>query len=60
MLKIVGLGAGDLQLLTLEAYQTLQEANNLYLRTEVHPAAQELKEEGLDFISFDRFIDKRT
>ncbi|MGM0368915.1 MAG: nucleoside triphosphate pyrophosphohydrolase [Bacillota bacterium] len=57
MLKIVGLGAGGLQLLTREAYQILQDATNLYLRTEVHPAAQELKEEGLEFNSFDRLYE---
>ncbi|AGB40126.1 MazG family protein [Halobacteroides halobius DSM 5150] len=53
MLQIVGLGAGDLKLVTLEVYQRLQEADRVFLRTEVHPAAKDLVAEGIDFESFD-------
>ncbi|WP_408955220.1 nucleoside triphosphate pyrophosphohydrolase [Natroniella sp. ANB-PHB2] len=53
MVKIVGLGAGDLKLLTLEAYQILKQAELVYLRTEKHPAAQDLKQEGIEFNTFD-------
>ncbi|GAB6099772.1 nucleoside triphosphate pyrophosphohydrolase [Halanaerocella petrolearia] len=53
MLQIVGLGAGDLKLVTLEVYQALKDAEQIYLRTEFHPAVQGLKEEGIEFKSFD-------
>ncbi|MCK8817023.1 nucleoside triphosphate pyrophosphohydrolase [Natroniella sulfidigena] len=59
MVKIIGLGAGDLKLLTLEAYQSLQEAELVYLRTEKHPAAQDLKQEGIEFNTFDYLYQKQ-
>ncbi|MBM7557201.1 nucleoside triphosphate pyrophosphohydrolase [Halanaerobacter jeridensis] len=59
MLKIVGLGAGDLDLLTLRAYRTLKEAENLYLRTAHHPAVDDLKAEGVNFESFDELYESK-
>ncbi|MCK8827518.1 nucleoside triphosphate pyrophosphohydrolase [Natroniella acetigena] len=59
MVKIIGLGAGDLKLLTLEAYQNLQEAELIYLRTEKHPAAQDLKQEGIEFNTFDHLYQQQ-
>ncbi|TDX51258.1 nucleoside triphosphate pyrophosphohydrolase [Orenia marismortui] len=53
MLQIIGLGAGGLKLLTLEAYKSLKNADVIYLRTEHHPAVKELKEENIEFESFD-------
>ena len=47
MLKIVGLGAGDLDLLTVKAYRILKETENLYLRTAHHPAVDDLVKEGI-------------
>ena len=59
MLKIVGLGAGNLELLTLKAYRTLKEAEQLYLRTAVHPAAEEIAAEGIKFQSFDNLYETK-
>ena len=59
MLKIVGLGAGSLELLTLKAYRRLKEAEQLYLRTAIHPAAEELEEEGIEFQSFDQLYETK-
>jgi len=53
MLQIVGLGAGGLKLLTLEAYQILKKADKVYLRTKEHPAVTDLEGEGIVFESFD-------
>ena len=39
---IVGLGPGDGRLLTQEAWQLLQEAGEVYLRTSRHPAVADL------------------
>ncbi len=57
MLSIVGLGAGGLDLLTLQAYRRLKTVEEVYLRTAVHPAAEELQAEGIGYISFDELYE---
>jgi tetrapyrrole methylase family protein/MazG family protein len=42
MITLLGLGPGSADLLTRRAWQTLQNADELYLRTAQHPAAAEL------------------
>ncbi|MFO7818643.1 MAG: SAM-dependent methyltransferase, partial [Halanaerobacter sp.] len=59
MLKILGLGAGNIELLTLKAYRTLKEADKLYLRTAHHPVVKDLKKEGVDFKSFDHLYETK-
>ncbi|OCL25746.1 nucleoside triphosphate pyrophosphohydrolase [Orenia metallireducens] len=58
MLQILGLGAGGLKLLTLEAYQVLKKADKVYLRTKEHPAVADLEEEGIVFESFDYLYER--
>ena len=53
MLKIVGLGANDLDLLPMAAFKSLKEADKVYLRTEEHPVVNDLKKEKIKFQSFD-------
>ncbi|SFQ20557.1 nucleoside triphosphate pyrophosphohydrolase [Salibacterium halotolerans] len=53
VIHIIGLGPGDLSGLALGTYKTLTKAERLYLRTEEHPSAKELKLEGISFHSFD-------
>ncbi len=53
MLKIVGLGANDLDYLPMTAFKSLKEADKIYLRTEEHPVVNDLKKEGIKFQSFD-------
>ena len=36
-ITVVGMGPGDPNLLTHEAYQTLHQARHIYLRTAKHP-----------------------
>jgi len=50
MIKIVGLGAGDLNQLPYGIYKLLQSVDNVYLRTKEHPVVAEL---GLNYTSFD-------
>jgi tetrapyrrole methylase family protein / MazG family protein len=57
-ISIVGLGAGDVDQLTLGVYRTLREAEHLYLRTKEHPVVASLEEEGIRFISFDDVYEK--
>ncbi|MCK8824910.1 nucleoside triphosphate pyrophosphohydrolase [Fuchsiella alkaliacetigena] len=52
-LQIVGLGPGDLGDLTLAAYEALQKADKLFLRTVEHPVVTQLKAKEIDFNSFD-------
>ncbi len=55
-IHIAGLGPGGLGQLTLESY-TLIKNHKTWLRTAVHPCAQELKAEGVSFESFDSLYD---
>ncbi|WP_227939122.1 nucleoside triphosphate pyrophosphohydrolase [Alkalihalobacillus deserti] len=52
-ITVLGLGAGDLEQMPLGIYRHLLKQKNVYIRTEDHPAVQELKEEGVSFRSFD-------
>ncbi|TMW69951.1 nucleoside triphosphate pyrophosphohydrolase [Alteribacter natronophilus] len=52
-ITVVGLGAGDLAQLPLGSYRQLKEADRLFVRTEDHPVLDDLKEEGLQWESFD-------
>lgn len=54
---IVGLGPGDEGSLSLLAYETIKNAQNLFLRTEKHPTVDFLREKGILFTSFDYFYD---
>jgi tetrapyrrole methylase family protein/MazG family protein len=53
MIVIVGLGPGTLGQLSVEAWEALQSAKNLWLRTAVHPTARSLEEKGIKFNTFD-------
>ncbi len=50
---IVGLGAGDLQQMSLGLYRHIQKEKHLYVRTGDHPALHELESEGITFHTFD-------
>ncbi len=54
---IVGLGPGDYRQLSLEALETLKEAEALVLRTEKHPVVDRLREQGLVYSSCDDIYD---
>ncbi|KGA96072.1 hypothetical protein AJ85_00395 [Alkalihalobacillus alcalophilus ATCC 27647 = CGMCC 1.3604] len=57
-IRVLGLGAGDLEQMPLGLYRQLVKAKKIYVRTEDHPAVQQLKEEGLEIISFDAIYQK--
>jgi tetrapyrrole methylase family protein/MazG family protein len=52
-ITIIGLGPGAFEQLSLGAWQALQDADTLYLRTTIHPTVPELSSRGLAFSSFD-------
>jgi tetrapyrrole methylase family protein / MazG family protein len=57
-IRILGLGAGDLEQLPLGVYRTLKNEESLFLRTKEHPVVNELEKEGLIFTSFDSVYEK--
>lgn len=57
-ITIVGLGAADLNQMPLGVYRLLKKAKTVWLRTMEHPAVEELKEEGVQFCSFDAVYEK--
>lgn len=44
-ITVVGLGAGDMNQLTLGVYKRLTQAEVLYVRTKDHPLIEDLKKE---------------
>lgn len=56
-LKVVGLGPGGMNYLTLEALETLESAEVVYLRTEKHPVIDKLRDRGMRFESYDHFYE---
>lgn len=53
MIKILGLGTGSVDSLTLKAYKTLRESKNIYVRTGEYPTVKALKAEGVEFKTYD-------
>ena len=53
MIKIVGLGPGASEALTLGTMKVLKNTKNVFLRTEKHPTVEFIKEEGIKFNSYD-------
>lgn len=53
-IEVIGLGAGDLEQLSLGVYRKLTTyQGKIYARTEDHPVIAELKNDEIDFVSFD-------
>ncbi|MFD3448316.1 nucleoside triphosphate pyrophosphohydrolase [Microbacteriaceae bacterium 4G12] len=52
-ITIIGLGAGELEQLTIGVYRKIKEASHLYLRTKEHPVVRDLEREGVPYTSFD-------
>lgn len=57
MIKIIGLGPGSEDDLTLKSLNIMKSANTLYLRTEKHPNVEYLKKIGINFKTFDYFYE---
>ena len=52
-ITIIGLGAGELDQLSVGVYRKLKAAETLIMRTDHHPAVDELKAEGVRMTTFD-------
>ena len=57
-IKVVGLGPGDFGYITMESWELMQGAENLYLRTAKHPTVPMLEERGLSFETYDSFYEE--
>lgn len=53
MIKIIGLGPGAREAVTLGAYEELKSAEKIFLRTEIHPTVEYLREWGIRFETYD-------
>ncbi|PFN05565.1 MULTISPECIES: nucleoside triphosphate pyrophosphohydrolase [Bacillus cereus group] len=53
VITILGLGAGELDQLTMGVYRKIKEADYMYVRTKEHPVIGELEKEGIKYTSFD-------
>ncbi|MBU5486272.1 nucleoside triphosphate pyrophosphohydrolase [Clostridium sp. MSJ-11] len=53
MIKIIGLGPGSKEALTLGSIEVLRSCENIYLRTEKHPVVEYLKGLNISFSTFD-------
>ncbi len=53
MIKIVGLGPGDKEAITIGTLEVLKNSDKIYLRTEKHPTVEFLKQYGIKFETYD-------
>jgi len=57
---IVGLGPGSFEDMSLRTWKELSEADRVFLRTARHPLAEELRQKGVDFVSFDEIYESKN
>lgn len=57
MIKIVGLGPGAPEALTIGTIKALEKSENIFFRTEKHPTVDYLKETIKDFKTYDHFYE---
>lgn len=60
MIKIIGLGPGSSDALTLGAVEAIRNAGHVYLRTKIHPTVKYLIEKGIKFETYDDRYEKGT
>lgn len=60
IITIVGLGPGDVGLLTLETMEVLAKARTLLLRTARHPSVLGLTQRGIQFKSYDCIYEQQA
>lgn len=58
MIKIVGLGPGSKESLTLGTINELESGKKIFLRTEKHPIAEYLREKNIEIRTYDEMYEK--
>ena len=59
MIKIVGLGPGSKESLTIGTLNELRNGKNVFLRTEKHPTVDYLIEEKVNFSTYDNVYETK-
>lgn len=59
MIRVVGLGPGAPEDLTVKSINLMKSANNLYLRTAKHPNVSYIRDLGINFETFDELYDSK-
>lgn len=49
IITILGLGAGELDQLTMGVYRKIKEADHMFVRTKEHPVIEELEKEAIKY-----------
>lgn len=57
-ITVVGMGPGGFGWMTVEAWEAIQNAPTLILRTAIHPTAEEISRRGVVFSSYDERYEK--
>lgn len=57
-LTVIGLGAADFDQMQMGVYKKITVAKKLFVRTDDHPVLQDLREQGIEFTSFDEIYVK--
>lgn len=55
---VVGLGSGEMDQLTLGAWNMIRDAGKLYVRTADHPVVQQLQAQGIDIHAYDHVYEQ--
>jgi tetrapyrrole methylase family protein/MazG family protein len=58
MIKIIGLGPGAPEVLTMGTIEALKKTNRVYLRTEKHPTVQYIESLGIKFETYDNAYER--
>ncbi|WP_123054823.1 nucleoside triphosphate pyrophosphohydrolase [Clostridium sp. JN-1] len=58
MIRVVGLGPGSKEAITIGMLDTLKNSKRVYLRTSKHPTVKYLKEYGIKFETYDNIYEK--
>ncbi|AYD41281.1 nucleoside triphosphate pyrophosphohydrolase [Clostridium fermenticellae] len=58
MIKVVGLGPGSKESITLGVLEVLKNSSKIYLRTSKHPTIKYLKEYGIEFETYDDIYER--
>lgn len=59
MIKIIGLGPGDVDSLTLGTMRELKSGTKVFLRTEKHPTVEYVDEEGVKYETYDHYYNEK-
>jgi tetrapyrrole methylase family protein/MazG family protein len=57
MIKVVGLGPGSKEAITMGTFEVLKNSSNVFFRTEIHPNVEYLRELGIKFKTYDKYYE---